>query len=108
MQETNNPLPHSMNTQAANEITDNIQQDGKHALSDLKETLKDKIVDPVVKAAQSVSSATREGAEKVADYSQNAARATDEWVHSNPYSAAGVAFGMGILLGVMVTKELRS
>jgi len=34
-----------------------------------------------------------------------AARATDEYVHENPWRSIGVAFGAGILIGVLVNRS---
>jgi ElaB/YqjD/DUF883 family membrane-anchored ribosome-binding protein len=33
------------------------------------------------------------------------ARAADEYVHENPYKSAGVAFGIGMLMGVLIARK---
>lgn len=35
------------------------------------------------------------------------ARKTDKFVHENPYPAIGVAFGLGALLGYLVTRNSK-
>jgi len=97
-----------MSTQSAADTADNLKDKGSQALDKLKETARDKVIDPMVQAGKDFSSAAHDGAAKVADYSRRAARSTDEWVESNPYSAAGIAFGAGILLGVFLTTQIRS
>jgi ElaB/YqjD/DUF883 family membrane-anchored ribosome-binding protein len=34
-----------------------------------------------------------------------AARATDDWVHDNPWGAIGVAAGVGFLVGLLVSRR---
>ncbi|HWN96045.1 MAG TPA: DUF883 domain-containing protein [Methylomirabilota bacterium] len=34
-----------------------------------------------------------------------AAKAADEYVHQNPYRSIGVAFGVGLLIGVLVARR---
>jgi len=36
---------------------------------------------------------------------QEAADATDHWVHQNPWSSIGMAAGIGILIGVLVGRR---
>ena len=33
------------------------------------------------------------------------AKAADEYVHDNPYKSMGIAFGVGVLIGVLVTRK---
>jgi ElaB/YqjD/DUF883 family membrane-anchored ribosome-binding protein len=37
--------------------------------------------------------------------SKAAARATDDWVHENPWAAVGVAAGAGLVLGVLISRR---
>ena len=39
------------------------------------------------------------------DGSKAAARATDDWVHENPWAAVGVAAGVGLVLGVLISRR---
>jgi ElaB/YqjD/DUF883 family membrane-anchored ribosome-binding protein len=36
-----------------------------------------------------------------------AAKATDKVVHEHPYQAIGIAFGVGVLIGVLVARSRR-
>jgi len=41
---------------------------------------------------------------KVQDKTVEAAKATDEVIRSHPYESIGVAFGVGLLIGVLVAR----
>lgn len=41
----------------------------------------------------------------VADKAKVAAKATDEYVHENPWASVGVAAGIGFLLGMLVSRR---
>ena len=40
-----------------------------------------------------------------ADRSRAAMHATDDWVHMHPWSAAGLAAGVGFLIGLLVSRR---
>jgi ElaB/YqjD/DUF883 family membrane-anchored ribosome-binding protein len=40
-----------------------------------------------------------------ADQTRIAARATDDYVHENPWTAVGVAAAVGIVLGVLMSRK---
>jgi ElaB/YqjD/DUF883 family membrane-anchored ribosome-binding protein len=42
---------------------------------------------------------------KVVDQAKHAAKATDSWVHDHPWTAIGVAAGIGVLLGLIVNRR---
>ncbi|HET7776216.1 MAG TPA: hypothetical protein VFK74_07610 [Azospira sp.] len=39
------------------------------------------------------------------DKTKAAARATDDFVHDNPWKAVGIAAGVGLLLGVIIGRR---
>ena len=41
----------------------------------------------------------------IADKTKAAARATDDYVHDNPWQAVGVAAGIGFLLGLVISRR---
>jgi ElaB/YqjD/DUF883 family membrane-anchored ribosome-binding protein len=43
--------------------------------------------------------------EALVDRTKAAARATDEYVNENPWRAAGIAAGVGLLLGVIIGRR---
>jgi ElaB/YqjD/DUF883 family membrane-anchored ribosome-binding protein len=43
--------------------------------------------------------------EVVVDRTKEAARATDEYVHDNPWRAVGVAAGIGLIVGMLIGRR---
>jgi ElaB/YqjD/DUF883 family membrane-anchored ribosome-binding protein len=41
----------------------------------------------------------------VGENAKAAARATDDWVHANPWGAIGAAAGVGFLIGLLVSRR---
>ncbi|MBI4195024.1 MAG: DUF883 domain-containing protein [Betaproteobacteria bacterium] len=41
----------------------------------------------------------------VADKTKEAARATDEYVHENPWKAVGIAAGVGLIIGLLIGRR---
>jgi ElaB/YqjD/DUF883 family membrane-anchored ribosome-binding protein len=42
---------------------------------------------------------------RIGDRSREAAKATGEYVHENPWSAIGVAAGLGVLMGFLIGRK---
>ena len=49
----------------------------------------------------------KEVCQRLQDETVAAAKATDKAVREHPYQAIGVAFGVGVLIGVLVTRCRR-
>ena len=64
---------------AAREKIQDSLQNAKRKLSDVEDTLRDK--------------------------SKQAARATDEYVHDNPWRAVGIAAGIGFVVGMLIGRR---
>jgi ElaB/YqjD/DUF883 family membrane-anchored ribosome-binding protein len=47
----------------------------------------------------------KELCDRLQDETASAAKATDRAVRENPYMAVGVAFGFGVLVGVLVSRN---
>ncbi len=45
--------------------------------------------------------------ERLADQTSASAKATDKAVHEHPYQAVGIAFGVGLLIGVLAGRSRR-
>ena len=45
----------------------------------------------------------RESCSELQEKARNGARATDKLIRHNPYPTAGIAFGIGLLIGVLAT-----
>ena len=62
----------------------------------------------VSEARKRLAAALESGKElygRVRDKTVEKAKAVDETVHEHPYQAMGLAFGVGILVGVLVTRR---
>jgi len=60
------------------------------------------------KAQAAISSAKRrlvDAEERVVDQAKTAARATDGWVHDHPWTAVGIAAGIGMLIGLVINRR---
>jgi len=49
--------------------------------------------------------ATREGTRMAVESTRKAAKATDDYVHENPWKAIGVTAVMGLLLGALLRRK---
>jgi ElaB/YqjD/DUF883 family membrane-anchored ribosome-binding protein len=45
--------------------------------------------------------------ERLQDQTATAAKVTDKTIREHPYQAAGIAFGVGVLIGVLVMRSRR-
>jgi ElaB/YqjD/DUF883 family membrane-anchored ribosome-binding protein len=46
-----------------------------------------------------------EAQEVVVDKAKAAARATDDYVHANPWRAVGIAAGAGLVIGMLISRR---
>jgi ElaB/YqjD/DUF883 family membrane-anchored ribosome-binding protein len=46
-----------------------------------------------------------EAQEVVVDRAKAAARATDDYVHANPWRAVGIAAGVGLVIGMLISRR---
>jgi ElaB/YqjD/DUF883 family membrane-anchored ribosome-binding protein len=56
---------------------------------------------------ESVVEKAKDVCERLQDQTAAAAKATDKTIRENPYQAVGIAFGLGMLLGVLVMRSRR-
>jgi ElaB/YqjD/DUF883 family membrane-anchored ribosome-binding protein len=62
----------------------------------------------VVEARRRLAAALESGKEiygRVREKAIEKAKAVDETVHEHPYQTMGIAFGVGVLIGVLVTRR---
>lgn len=43
--------------------------------------------------------------EELVERTKQAARATDEYVHENPWRAVGIAAGVGVIIGMLIARR---
>ena len=66
-------------------------------ISVARDRIQDSLHDAKVKLAEAEA--------LVAERAKQAARYTDEYVHENPWRAIGIAAGIGLLLGLIITRR---
>jgi ElaB/YqjD/DUF883 family membrane-anchored ribosome-binding protein len=54
---------------------------------------------------ENVIEKAKEACERLQNQTAAAAKATDKTIREHPYEALGVAFGLGVLIGVLVTRR---
>ncbi len=94
---------------------DELVADAKDVLSDV-EALLDEAASATGERAQALRERANEALSRaksrlhdaqgaVRDNTRKAARATDNWVHENPWGAIGAAAGVGFLVGLLVSRR---
>ncbi len=97
---------------SANEVNmQKLVQDFKLVLQDAEALAKvtagdlgEKVHDARVRLAASLESA-KESYRKAEEKAIAGAKATDQIIRQHPYESVGVAFGIGLLLGVLVARR---
>jgi len=87
-------------------LADNLHSVTEDAENFVRETstgLSEKAREARARLAASLASA-RAGLTKLNEKAVQGAKATDRVIRDNPYQSIGVAFGLGILIGVLVTR----
>jgi len=54
---------------------------------------------------ESVIEKAKDACERLQNQTAAAAKATDKTIRDHPYEALGVAFGLGVLIGVLVSRR---
>ena len=95
--------------------TDKLMDDLRVLAADAEELLKatagqagDKVASVRARAQASVDAAKLQltaAGERVTAKSRETAKATDEYVHQNPWQSIGVATGLGVLLGYLIGRK---
>ena len=94
---------------------DKLVQDLKIVISDAEDLLRataSTAGEKVVAAREKVQSSLDRAKVKLAevedviiDSGKQAARATDEYVRENPWRAVGIAAGIGVLIGMLISRR---
>ncbi len=66
-------------------------------MANLRERIGERLVDAKIRLA--------EAEDEIINKTRAAARATDEYVHDNPWQAVGVAAAIGVLVGLIVGRR---
>jgi ElaB/YqjD/DUF883 family membrane-anchored ribosome-binding protein len=94
---------------------DKLVQDLKIVISDAEELLRataSTAGEKVVAAREKVQDSLQRAKVKLAevedviiDSGKQAARATDEYVRDNPWRAVGIAAGIGVIIGMLISRR---
>ncbi|HEY0549454.1 MAG TPA: hypothetical protein VGF13_07605 [Verrucomicrobiae bacterium] len=90
-----------------NQLAENLHsvtQDAENFVRETGSGLSEKARDARARLAASLAAA-RAGLTKINEKAIEGAKATDRVIRANPYQSIGVAFGVGVLLGVLVTRS---
>lgn len=90
-----------------NQLADNLHSVTQDAESFVRETssgLSEKARDARARLAASLATA-RAGLTSINEKAIEGAKATDRVIRANPYQSMGVAFGVGVLLGVLAARS---
>jgi ElaB/YqjD/DUF883 family membrane-anchored ribosome-binding protein len=99
-----------------NDVTrDKLMTDLRTVVSDAEALVRatagqagDKLGEVRAKAEDSLRSARlalRDAESAMVDRTREAARATDEFVHERPWTAVGVAAGVGLIIGLLISRR---
>ena len=103
-----------MTTPDTSVTTDKLAQDLKIVISDAEELLRataSQAGDKVSAAREKIQDSLHQAKVKLAevedillDKGKEAARATDEYVHDHPWKAVGIAAGVGLIVGMLISR----
>lgn len=65
----------------------------------------DRILDDLRRVVDDAESLLRETSGLVGERARDAARDTEHYVRRNPWQAVGIAAGVGLLLGVLISRR---
>ena len=94
---------------------DKLAQDLKIVIADAEDLLRataGQAGEKVSAAREKIQDSLREAKVKLAevedlliDKGRQAARATDEYVHDHPWKAVGIAAGIGLIVGLLISRR---
>lgn len=82
----------------------NVVHDTELLLHEIRGELSDKGKEVRARLTTTLESA-KQSCQGLQEKTVATAKAADEYVHENPYKTIGVAFGLGLLIGVLVTRK---
>jgi ElaB/YqjD/DUF883 family membrane-anchored ribosome-binding protein len=98
-----------------NVTSERLAADVKVVIGDAEELLRQSAAatgEQAVQLRERAMALLRQAREKAQDVQEKAlakgkaaARVTDDYVHENPWRSIGVAFGVGVLIGVLVNRS---
>ncbi len=96
-----------MSTSTIRDSVDSLKDTARDAYKDLKSATMDQVVEPIMETGRHIASAARHGAENAADFGRRGLSRSESWISSNPFPATGLAFGAGLVAGVLLLHRCR-
>jgi ElaB/YqjD/DUF883 family membrane-anchored ribosome-binding protein len=91
-------------TQVADDSYKSVTQDAENFVRETASGLGEKAREARARLAASLASA-KANFSRLNEKAVEGAKATDRVIRDHPYQSIGVAFGIGILIGVLVTRK---
>lgn len=76
-----------------------------HRVSDVEDSDISRLRSRVESSIENVKEAARDGFETAVESTRDAARATDQYVRSNPWAAVGASAAVGLVLGALLCRR---
>ena len=83
--------------ESGSQTAQNVGQDIKSGINDMTESGRE--------AASKLSAALANAKTKIQEQTTASARATDRAIREHPYESIGIAFGVGVLIGVLINRR---
>jgi ElaB/YqjD/DUF883 family membrane-anchored ribosome-binding protein len=91
-------------TQAVSDAMGTLADDARNLMAATADVAGEKVSDARKRLAAALERG-KEIASRVREKAIEGAKATDEAVHEHPYQAIGIAFGVGAILGYLVSRR---
>jgi ElaB/YqjD/DUF883 family membrane-anchored ribosome-binding protein len=93
--------------QASERLTDNFKtvMEGAEDVMNATAGAKDETVKQIRNRLASALDSAKDAYQQLQDKTVAAARATDDTIRDHPYETIGIAFGLGLLLGMLVARR---
>ena len=69
------------------------------------ERTRDQLVDDFATVLSEAEDMLKKASQETGDRARDAARATDDYVHDNPWQAVGAAAAVGFVVGMLMTRR---
>jgi len=95
-------------THTEREHTQRVMEDAKAAARQTGEQIKsaaNEMVETGKETGRRIGAALETAKNNITEKATNSAKATDRVIRDHPYETIGIAFGIGVLLGVLINRD---
>jgi ElaB/YqjD/DUF883 family membrane-anchored ribosome-binding protein len=96
-----------MSSHTIRDTVDHLKDSARDAYDGIKTAAQERLLDPMMDKGRNLAKTARHSAEDVADYSRRTMERTGAWASANPFSAAGIVFGAGLIAGIFLVARCR-